>query len=256
VVRDGPPRSPLPPSASLATDHSGRATPSLLAGRCAPRSLARGLPAVGHAPLGRRSGLKWMCPRASTKRAFGCVSLAPGGRSVDGRETGLSAGRSRRAGRRAGLDGQECVGRAAAPRGHAGAAAAPSEATMSEQSASTRDVSTPERRTYCTADVTCSRCGGLLYPNRRADAWECRACKLTRPRSSRDRFVTTLCQIEQSPTILEGGIDRGLPTSSERCPDCGHDQAYWDLKQLRAADESATLLFICTACEHTWRDAD
>ena len=193
---------------------------------------------------------------ASTKRAFGCVSLAPGGRSVDGRETGLSAGRLRRAGRRAGLGGQECVGRAAAPRGHAGAAAAPSEAIMSEQSTSTRDVLTPERRTYCTVDVTCSHCGGLLYPNSRADAWECQACRLTRPRSSRDRFVTTLCQIEQSPTILEGGIDRGLPTSNERCPDCGHDRAYWDLKQLRAADESATLLFICTACEHTWRDAD
>jgi hypothetical protein len=49
-----PPRSPLPPSASLATDHSGRAG-ALRTARA-------------------RSGLKCMCPRRQRVSARGCAA--------------------------------------------------------------------------------------------------------------------------------------------------------------------------------------
>ncbi len=51
VFLNGPPRSPLPPSASLATDHSGHAG--------APRTASA------------RSGLKCMCPRRQRFSRFG-----------------------------------------------------------------------------------------------------------------------------------------------------------------------------------------
>lgn len=48
----------------------------------------------------------------------------------------------------------------------------------------------------------------------------------------------------------------GLPSTSTPCPACEHDRAYFELKQLRAADEAPTRLFTCRACGHRWRDDD
>ncbi len=48
----------------------------------------------------------------------------------------------------------------------------------------------------------------------------------------------------------------GSPSTSERCPECDHDRAYYDLKQLRAADEAPTRLFTCSECGHRWREDD
>ncbi len=83
VVRNGTPRSPLPPSASLATDHSGHAG--------ALRTASA------------RSGLKWMCPRRQRFTRSGPADLGEADR--DGRScvaaNGECAGRSLRAGRRA-----------------------------------------------------------------------------------------------------------------------------------------------------------
>lgn len=50
--------------------------------------------------------------------------------------------------------------------------------------------------------------------------------------------------------------DRGLPTTDVRCPDCGNDTAYWYMQQIRSADESETRFFVCTECEHRWREDD
>lgn len=50
--------------------------------------------------------------------------------------------------------------------------------------------------------------------------------------------------------------DRALPTIEEPCPECDNDMAYYYLEQIRAADESETRFFICTECDHKWRDDD
>lgn len=47
-----------------------------------------------------------------------------------------------------------------------------------------------------------------------------------------------------------------LPTISVRCPECGHDTAYWWLRQLRSADESEVRFFKCVKCKYTWREYD
>lgn len=60
-------------------------------------------------------------------------------------------------------------------------------------------------------------------------------------------------QRAQTPTVLTGGEDRGLPVTDSECPGCGHGEAYWDIQQLRAADEAPTILSICTACGQTTR---
>ena len=45
-----------------------------------------------------------------------------------------------------------------------------------------------------------------------------------------------------------------LPVVQNKCPDCGHGEAYnWEL-QTRSADEAATQFYKCKKCNHTWRE--
>lgn len=66
-----------------------------------------------------------------------------------------------------------------------------------------------------------------------------------------------LTEDQQGGDVIEsaGGTET-LPETDARCPDCGNDRAYWYIQQIRAADESETRFFVCTECEHTWREDD
>lgn len=46
------------------------------------------------------------------------------------------------------------------------------------------------------------------------------------------------------------------PTTTVQCPNCDNDKARYQMKQIRAADESETRFFQCTECEHKWREDD
>ena len=45
-------------------------------------------------------------------------------------------------------------------------------------------------------------------------------------------------------------------TTTEECPECGNDKAYYELQQIRAADESETRFFECVNCSYKWREDD
>ena len=55
---------------------------------------------------------------------------------------------------------------------------------------------------------------------------------------------------------LSGDEADARPTTSVNCPECGHDTAYYHMKQIRAADESETRFFECTKCGQKWREDD
>jgi len=55
-------------------------------------------------------------------------------------------------------------------------------------------------------------------------------------------------------TILEGQTEGILPVTTVKCPECGNNEAYWWLRQLRSADESEVRFFRCTKCGKTWRE--
>ncbi len=54
-------------------------------------------------------------------------------------------------------------------------------------------------------------------------------------------------------------VDKDIEVNTkvkERCPECGHSEAYfWEL-QTRAPDESPTKFFKCVKCKHVWKDYD
>ncbi|WP_101297702.1 transcription factor S [Halegenticoccus soli] len=101
----------------------------------------------------------------------------------------------------------------------------------------------------------CDECGSMM----KADdgAWVCAKCGFEKPRDSAKeaQMVTTQAQ-EKSEIIESGGGSSGLPTTDARCPECGNDTAYWYMQQIRSADESETRFFVCTECEHKWREDD
>jgi DNA-directed RNA polymerase subunit M len=37
------------------------------------------------------------------------------------------------------------------------------------------------------------------------------------------------------------------------CPKCSHTEAFYDIRQTRAADEPETQFYRCCKCNHQWR---
>lgn len=101
----------------------------------------------------------------------------------------------------------------------------------------------------------CPKCKSMMFPS--SGKLECRKCGYVKEqRASSEGLVSKSKQTEREVTILEENFDQGLPTTVARCPECGHNLAYWWLRQLRSADESETRFFKCTKCGATWREYD
>ena len=99
----------------------------------------------------------------------------------------------------------------------------------------------------------CDECGSMM--KKEGDVWVCASCGHESPADAAAQFVVTDNQ-QVSEVIESTGGDTGLPTTTTTCPSCGNDEAYWYLQQIRSADESETRFFVCTACEHRWREDD
>jgi len=54
--------------------------------------------------------------------------------------------------------------------------------------------------------------------------------------------------------VIEGEDIETLPKTKVECPKCGNNEAYFVLRQTRAADEPETRIYRCTKCGHTWRE--
>jgi len=54
--------------------------------------------------------------------------------------------------------------------------------------------------------------------------------------------------------IIDDSTRTGLPTARANCPSCGHDKAYWWMRQTRSADEPTTRFYRCVKCGKVWRE--
>ncbi len=98
----------------------------------------------------------------------------------------------------------------------------------------------------------CDECGSMM---KAADGrWQCGSCSFTKPKGDPSKY--TLTDDQEASEIIESSDETSLPETDTRCPECGHDRAYWYLQQIRAADESETRFFICSDCEYKWREDD
>ena len=102
----------------------------------------------------------------------------------------------------------------------------------------------------------CDDCGSMMKTD--DEQWICGSCGFTKIRDEAKEaaMVTTEGQTESEIVDISDAEDQGLPTTGASCPECDNDRAHWYMQQIRAADESETRFFICTECEHKWREDD
>lgn len=100
----------------------------------------------------------------------------------------------------------------------------------------------------------CPKCGGIVTPSN--GELKCSTCGEVIEAQNNDSYKISR-EIKSKETVKMLGEDVDvLPTTTETCPECGHDKAVYKLLQTRSADEAPTRIFTCTKCKHTWRAYD
>ncbi|HUT26963.1 MAG TPA: transcription factor S [Methanomassiliicoccales archaeon] len=98
----------------------------------------------------------------------------------------------------------------------------------------------------------CPKCRSIMKPDK--GAFICRnpicGCEVTK---TGEPVCFTTSGKEKEMTVIEGNAPT-LPRTRTECPKCGHLEAFWVLRQTRAADEPETKIFRCVSCSHSWRE--
>jgi len=95
----------------------------------------------------------------------------------------------------------------------------------------------------------CPKCKALMYP--KDDFFVCKKCGFEKKKTGSSVVVSR--QIKKEVPVLEDKIDV-LPKTRVSCPKCGHNEAFWILRQMRGSDEPETRFYTCTKCGYRWRE--
>lgn len=98
----------------------------------------------------------------------------------------------------------------------------------------------------------CSKCGSLMFPE--GDVMRCRRCGNEERLSAADHTTVRAEMKKDSGLLIVDSVANTLPTTKIKCPKCGHNEAFWVLRQTRAADEPETRIYRCTNCSYSWRE--
>jgi DNA-directed RNA polymerase subunit M len=82
--------------------------------------------------------------------------------------------------------------------------------------------------------------------------FRCGKCGQERSTSGSKQVFTTQTKVKEM-LIIES-IAPTLPRTNVECPTCGNNEAFWVLRQTRAADEPETKIYRCVKCSHSWRE--
>ena len=100
----------------------------------------------------------------------------------------------------------------------------------------------------------CPECGAMLLPN--DNKLKC-SCGYTKDLSSDNNEYSVSQKVKGKQGVVNmGEVEDMRSQITEVCPECGHDKAYYELKQTRSAEEAPTRFFECAKCGHKWRDYD
>jgi DNA-directed RNA polymerase subunit M len=101
----------------------------------------------------------------------------------------------------------------------------------------------------------CPKCRSLMISS--GGQLKCRKCGFLREITEKDSLTRTRTRGEKTITIIDDEEQIAtLPTIRITCQKCGHNTAFWWLRQLRAADESEVRFFRCCECGNVWRQYD
>ncbi len=102
----------------------------------------------------------------------------------------------------------------------------------------------------------CPKCGNLMLPKqvKEGPVLVCNACGYVAKEAKLDEYkVVKPAKREEIVAVIEE-TKPALPTIRAKCLKCGHETAYWWLRQTRGGDEPTTRFYRCAKCSHTWRE--
>ena len=82
--------------------------------------------------------------------------------------------------------------------------------------------------------------------------WLCKKCGHLCDSTGKECIVTERRE-DKEILVIDEKTDT-LPKTKAECPKCGHNEAYWVIRQTRAADEPETRIYRCTSCSNSWRE--
>ena len=104
----------------------------------------------------------------------------------------------------------------------------------------------------------CPKCGSLMFPNDGKLVCGNAGCGFSRGISEKEtansRTAVKVNRDRPAETLILDDVLETLPKTRAECPKCGHGEAFWVMRQTRAADEPTTRIYRCTKCAHTWRE--
>ena len=98
----------------------------------------------------------------------------------------------------------------------------------------------------------CPKCKSIMKPDK--GMFKCRNpdCNCEVAKNGEPVCFTTSGK-EREIAVYDGTAIT-LPRTRIECPKCHHNEAFWVLRQTRAADEPETKIYRCTSCNHSWRE--
>ena len=97
----------------------------------------------------------------------------------------------------------------------------------------------------------CPKCKSIMFP--KDGILICRNCG--EEKAPEGGTITQEIKKSDKAEFTEGMEDVStLSKTRTECPKCQNKEAYWYMRQTRAADEPTTRFYICTKCKHTWRE--
>ncbi len=96
----------------------------------------------------------------------------------------------------------------------------------------------------------CPSCGSMMFP--KDGKYVCSSCGASQDFGAKADVFTTDSKTKETSVIADNVAT--LPKTRIQCPECGHTEAYFVIRQTRAADEPETRIYRCCKCNHTWRE--
>jgi DNA-directed RNA polymerase subunit M len=98
-------------------------------------------------------------------------------------------------------------------------------------------------------NMFCKKCGGLMFP--KEGVLVCGACGANQGIKAEDK--KTIREHKETKEVAFFDDVDTLPKERILCEKCGNNEAYFVVRQMRAADEPETMIYQCTKCGYKWR---
>ena len=100
----------------------------------------------------------------------------------------------------------------------------------------------------------CPKCGSMMFP--KDGKYVCRKeeCGYVEDIKSSATIKSNTPNGEDIAIVGDSDEAATLPKTRVICEKCGHNEAYYTIRQTRSADEPSTTFYRCCKCNHSWRE--